>query len=397
MASNPLVYLDIEIDEEKIGRIVIELFRNEAPQSTENFLHLCEGDILKDLTRSGNGKRLSLENNFFHRIIKNFMVQAGDIVFGSDKFIKSSDIGRGGCSIYATDEELQKLDTPLPCYGIFQDENLGEFDVPFLVAMANSGTPNTNSSQFFITTSSAPHLNKKHSIFGRVTEGKSVVRTIENIKVDDDGFPASCVRISACGNWEPEMGVPVYNASNSKVGGDIYEEYPEDDTNFNQDNFQEAFKATDTIKCSGSLLFKEKNYQEAYFKYRKALRYANEFIPEKEMDEENNLKFQGLKVKLFLNLSLTLYRLRRYKESANYAGYVLDAPSITKTDAAKAYYRRATAYIELKRLDDALADFKLCEENNPSDKVVQEKIQYVNNLLQQKKEKTKRSIAKFFA
>ncbi|SCW02673.1 LAFE_0F11804g1_1 [Lachancea fermentati] len=388
------VYLDIRIGDEKIGRIVAELFHDKAPKSASNFYHLCKGDIKID------GNQLSYKNNYFHRIVKNFIVQAGDIIFGSGKFEKSDVIGKGGCSIYSTAEEWSKRDEETygpSCFGNFPDENLGEFDQPFYLAMANLGVPDSNSSQFFITTCASPHLNGKHSIFGRVTHGKSVVHTIENSKVDEDGFPLKPILIEDCGEWQTSMGVPLFNASNSTLGGDIYEEYPDDDQNFDGESFAEAYKAANTIKESGTLFFKKQDYQNALFKYKKSLRYLNEYIPDTEIDEEHNLKFTDLKMKLYLNISLVLFKLQRYDDAITQTDYLLDMEGVQQLSRAKAFYRRGNCHLALKRLESALEDFKKCKENNPDDTVVDKKIQEVEDRLNAIKQKTKKNIAKFFS
>ncbi|CCF58734.1 hypothetical protein KAFR_0F01380 [Kazachstania africana CBS 2517] len=390
MSDSPKAYLDISINDEKIGRIVAELYKDKAPKAVENFLHLCQNDI------KVNDRQLTYKNNYFHRVIKNFMIQAGDILYGSSTFEKDDNIGKGGLSIYTTENELAKEAVELPCYGNFEDENLGEFTEPFMLAMANTGAPNTNSSQFFISTYPAPHLNGKHSIFGKVIHGKSVVRTIEYSKVDTDAFPETCIRIDDCGLWEDSMDIPLYNASNNPIGNDVYEEYPDDDTHFDSENFGEAFNATNIIKESGTLLFKSKDYQNAFFKYKKSLKYVNEFLPELDVDKENNIKFNNLKMKLYLNLSLVLFNLQRIDESINYSTYLLEMDDVPDLDKAKAYYRRGNCHLSKKRLDEALDDYKLCKEHNPNDEVIDQKIEYVEQLIEQKKEKQRKNIAKFF-
>ena len=389
--GNPRVYIDISIKEEKIGRIVCELFQNEAPKTVANFEQLIKGD-----TSIINGTSLHLRGNFFHRVIKTFMIQCGDIVFGSGEFTKSSDIGNGGCSIYATEEELVS-DKKLKCYGNFEDENLGEFTEPFLLAMANTGSSNSNSSQFFITTGAQLHLNSKHSIFGKVIHGKFVVRTIENSRVDSDGFPEFCIKIDDCGMWDDSMDIPLYVASNNPIGGDIYEELPDDDTNFDHDDFGKAFEATNTIKEAGTLLFKTKDFINALMKYKKALKYSNEFIPEFEMDNENNLKFSEMKMKLFLNISLVYFNMKQYNDCITYATYLLELDNVPDMDQAKAYYRRGNSYVAKKRLEDALKDYRSCEEKNPTDKAAGQKIEFVESQIEAQKEKTRKNIAKFFS
>ncbi|GMC32817.1 unnamed protein product [Saccharomyces cerevisiae] len=393
MIQDPLVYLDISIDKKPIGRIVCKLFREKAPKTTENFYKLCAGDVKSPLK---DQQYLSYKGNGFHRVVKNFMIQAGDIVFGTQKDSSSLSVGKGGCSIYADKEEV-KTDDESFCYGNFEDENLGEFVEPFTLGMANLGSPNTNNSQFFITTYAAPHLNGKHSIFGQVVHGKSVVRTIENCRVDSDGVPESDVRISDCGMWEKTMGVPLYNASNDQIGGDVYEEYPDDDTHFGDDDFGKALEAANIIKESGTLLFKKKDYSNAFFKYRKSLNYINEYMPEPDVDKERNIQFINLKMKIYLNLSLVLFNLERYDDAIMYATYLLEMDNVPNRDQAKAYYRRGNSYLKKKRLDEALQDYIFCKEKNPDDEVIEQRIEYVNRLIEENKEKTRKNISKFFS
>lgn len=389
------VYLDIAIDGEKIGRIVCQLLEEKAPKTVKNFYGLCVGESVGQDNRC-----LSLRGNYFHRVIKNFMIQCGDIVHCSGEFSKTDDAGRGGCSIYATKEELEQSPdngSDTSCWGNFPDENLGDFVEPFYLAMANTGTPNTNSSQFFITTYPSPHLNGKHSIFGKVVHGKSVVRTIERCKVDSDGFPESCIRIEDCGKWDESLGVPLYNGSNDLIGGDVFEEYPEDTQGIDSEDFNAAYDAANIIKESGTLLYKKKDFQNSYFKYIKSLRYVNEFIPDLDVDKDNSIKFTVLKRKLYLNLSLVLYNLKRYDDAISYATYLLDMGDVPHLDQAKAFYRRGNSYLMKNDLETARLNFQMCQEMNPSDTAIVQKIEYVDDMLERRKDKTRKSLGKFFS
>mgnify|MGYP001799356260 CR=1 FL=1 len=125
------------------GTIEITLMKDVAPKACENFIQLIQKEYYKGVT--------------FHRVIKDFMIQGGD----------PTGTGRGGESIWGKP---------------FSDECTADvlFDGPGLLAMANAG-PNTNGSQFFITTAETPWLNGKHTIFGKVTSGMEVVRSIEKV------------------------------------------------------------------------------------------------------------------------------------------------------------------------------------------------------------------------
>ncbi len=137
--------------ETSMGTIRIELFSKETPNAVKNFVGLALQGYYNNLT--------------FHRVIKDFMIQTGD----------STGTGEGGRSIYG---------------GEFADEFSYSlrFDDAGIVAMANRG-PGTNRSQFFITTAAAPHLDRKHTIFGKVIDGMDVVYKINRAKTDQMDRP----------------------------------------------------------------------------------------------------------------------------------------------------------------------------------------------------------------
>ncbi|KAI0052825.1 hypothetical protein FA95DRAFT_1509785 [Auriscalpium vulgare] len=164
-ASKPLanVFFDIAIDSKPTGRIVFKLFDETVPKTAQNFRELATG-------QHGFG----YSGSHFHRIIPNFMLQAGD-------FTRHN--GTGGKSIYGEK---------------FSDENFKlRHDKPGLLSMANAG-PNTNGSQFFITTVVTSWLDKKHVVFGEVVEGMDVVKKVEAVGTDS-GRPKTQVTITSSG------------------------------------------------------------------------------------------------------------------------------------------------------------------------------------------------------
>jgi len=149
---------------------LFQLFDNIVPLTAANFRSLAVGDKGK----VGNIP-LHYKGSKFHRVIKNFMIQGGDFTHHS---------GIGGCSIYGR---------------TFKDENFKlKHDRPFLLSMANAG-PNTNGSQFFITTVPCPWLDGRHVVFGEVVKGQEIVTAIENVRTDNRDCPVTPVIIVDCG------------------------------------------------------------------------------------------------------------------------------------------------------------------------------------------------------
>lgn len=162
--SKNLVFIEITIDKKIIGKIIIKLYEDNVPYTCKNFKSLCE-----------NKNNLTYKNSPFHRIIKDFMIQGGDFTNGD---------GTGGVSIYGEK---------------FRDENfIFKHDKPYLLSMANAG-PDTNGSQFFITTVKTPHLDNKHVVFGEVIEGFKIVDYLNNVKIDNNDRPLQHIFISNCG------------------------------------------------------------------------------------------------------------------------------------------------------------------------------------------------------
>merc|ERR1719182_658464 len=171
-AENPVVFFEMKIGVDIAGRIEMELFKGYFPKTAENFRCLCTGE--KGVGKSG--KKLHFAGSAFHRVIPNFMCQGGDFTRGN---------GTGGESIYGekfADE--------------FENGIVGHTE-PFLLSMANAG-PNTNGSQFFLTTARTPHLDGKHVVFGKVTSGQEVVKAIEAVG-SGSGRTSKPVTVQACG------------------------------------------------------------------------------------------------------------------------------------------------------------------------------------------------------
>ena len=154
------------------GQIVCRLFEKDAPKTVQNFVELAEGkrEWTHPVSRHKSKNRL-YDGTIFHRVIPDFMIQGGD----------PAGTGFGG-----------------PGYQ-FEDETKGsphKFDRPGKLAMANAG-PNTNGSQFFLTVAPTTWLTGKHTIFGEVAEGQSVVEKISKVPRDRQDKPLKPVEVKS--------------------------------------------------------------------------------------------------------------------------------------------------------------------------------------------------------
>ncbi|XP_078422909.1 peptidyl-prolyl cis-trans isomerase C [Cetorhinus maximus] len=157
------VFFDIQIGGKDAGRIVIGLFGKVVPLTVENFIILATGE-----------RGYGYKGSTFHRVIKDFLIQGGDITSGD---------GNRGISIYGEN---------------FPDENfkLKHYGIGW-VSMANAG-PDSNNSQFFISLTKPKWLDGKHVVFGKVISGMSVVHMIELQETNNENQPYQhCVIVNS--------------------------------------------------------------------------------------------------------------------------------------------------------------------------------------------------------
>jgi len=238
------------------GDILVELYYDKTPLTVINFVSLAEGTMYL----GGAGK--AIETPFydglkFHRVIKDFMIQ-------------------GGCPL--------GTGTGGPGYN-FADECMAElcFDRPGLLAMANAG-PGTNGSQFFITHVPTPHLNGKHTIFGRVAEGMDVVNsivgddTIERVEIIRVGSAAENFKTGQPAFDEAEQAIDgkkkqAEEAERNNIKEQIKEKWPKAKTTASgmyfvvtQDGEGDKPKSGDSISAhySGRLFANDKKFDSSY-------------------------------------------------------------------------------------------------------------------------------------
>uniref|UniRef100_A0A8C1D4V0 Peptidyl-prolyl cis-trans isomerase n=1 Tax=Cyprinus carpio carpio TaxID=630221 RepID=A0A8C1D4V0_CYPCA len=164
--NNPIVFFDVTVGGQEVGRMKIELFADIVPKTAENFRQFCTGEFKKD------GVPVGYKGCTFHRGGKHcVLVHQGD--------------GTGICSIYR---------------GPFADENFRmKHSGPGLLSMANSG-PGTNGCQFFITCTKCDWLDGKHVVFGRSDKSctDSVLREL-NVPTGPNNKPKLPIVVAQCG------------------------------------------------------------------------------------------------------------------------------------------------------------------------------------------------------
>jgi peptidyl-prolyl cis-trans isomerase A (cyclophilin A) len=169
LPETPGLYAIIETS---MGRIVALLYDDIAPVTVKNFIDLAEG---KKATRDKKGNRIVkpyFDGLTFHRVIKGFMIQTGDV----------KGTGSGDCGIGTIPDEFSKKVS---------------FDNPGTLGMANIGRPNTGACQFFITVGRASYLDGKHTIFGQVLSGQEVAVAISTVPTGPDDRPKTPVIVKS--------------------------------------------------------------------------------------------------------------------------------------------------------------------------------------------------------
>jgi peptidyl-prolyl cis-trans isomerase A (cyclophilin A) len=155
------------------GDIVVNLFADQAPKTVANFMGLASGSQeYRDPQTGATSSEPFYDGVVFHRVIEGFMIQGGDRL----------GTGTGGPGYTFADEFHPDL----------------SFNRPYLLAMANAG-PGTNGSQFFITVTNTPHLNRRHTIFGEVADAQSraVVDEIATVRTGRGDRPVEPVVIES--------------------------------------------------------------------------------------------------------------------------------------------------------------------------------------------------------
>ena len=332
--KGPLCYIDVSLDSQQLERIIFELNLN-TPKTNQYFLGLLSHD-----------NPAGIFNTSFHRVVKNFIIQAGDL---STKYPESKQL--------AEHETL-----------IVENELINEHLRAGILSMAESGST-ISSSQFFITLSSQPQLNSKHAAFGRVIYGMNTVRLIEGLE---------------CVNYKPNLNATIVGGgtlSHLEDGliipkdGDYLCDFASDHYLEIETNELEYLNLAKIIKESGSyylkLALKSRDggqLLQARDKYLKAIRYIDFVDPTPIESESLSLSYKDiyvqLKVQILNNLSMTALEQKDYLQAMAYSQRVLEMQqaiqaanlelNVTLKDLQKAMYRIGLCLFEMGESEKSL-------------------------------------------
>lgn len=368
-------FFDIQIGNESQGRVVFELYNDIVPKTCENFAALCTGE------KSTLERKLAYQGSIFHRVIPRFMIQGGDFTRGD---------GTGGESIYGEK---------------FEDENFQEkHTVPGLLSMANAG-PNTNGSQFFVTTVATPHLDGKHVVFGRVIKGMNVIRAIEHLETGANDRPKVEASIAACGvlNEGEDDGFKI------SEDGDWRPDYTEDIADEKQREPQALIEAAEDIKTIGNEYFKQGNWAEAARKFEKAVRYLNELHPDPleyaELDASLKKRYYATKLSIFLNAAMVNLKAGHNSKASAEASKAIDICSSLKgsefepstLNQGKALFRKGQALAKANNYQEATEYYSRALALCPSDAMIQKELANVSQAVKLQKAKERQAYSKMFA
>lgn len=343
--GNYIVFLDVSIGEEKVGRIIIELFNHIAPKTAENFKALCTGE--KGVGKLG--KPLHFAGSCFHKVIPEFMIQGGDVTHFD---------GTGGESIYGP---------------YFEDENFKlKHKFEGQLSLANAGQSNSNNSQFFITLAPCPHLDDKNVVFGCVRRGFGVAKEVSYVASENDKPLVKCT-ITNSGQLLPHEDWGLVELDGSQ---DSYPAFPEDWKSSPEPIERDEMKQViESIKASGNDFFRRDHLQDAQRKYKKAIRYIKWYNQGEYPSQQKN--FLSTFTTVLLNWAAVTLKTKDYKSTVQLCDQVLSV----EPNNVKALFRRGRAQVAVNNYEIGLLDYERALGILPHDQYLLEEKARVKQLI----------------
>lgn len=232
-------------------------------------------------------------------------------------------------------------------------------------------------------------------MFGKVLNGKSVVRQVENIITEVGDKPSKVITIADCGELTGEAALAA-EIKQPDALGDPYEDFPEDNDTGDL-NAQKVLTIAAACKDYGTTAFKAGNFELALEKYQKGIRYLNE---EPELDgepAETKTSLNTLRYSLNSNSALMATKLEAWDDAIRFATAAMAVSGVAPKDRAKALYRRGVASVHLKDEESALKDLEEAQKLVPEDSAVKTELANVKNKAAARSAKEKAAYKKFFA
>lgn len=239
--------------------------------------------------------------------------------------------------------------------------------------MANFGQPNTNNSQFFITTVECIHLDGTNVVFGQVLKGLPIVSEMENFATDE-GKPTRAIVIAGCGEIKPGESWEYCDNDGSK---DSLPPFPTDWDDFEKEmSVDGELDVLNMIKHSGNHFYRTGDFVKSARKYKKVSRYYN-FFKDREVNAGDKALLDAFQLVNLINLAATELKLEEFDDvrfSCN-AAIKIDANN------SKAYYRRGIANLQLKNYEIALDDLKMAHTLLPGNRAILKEFERAKKLL----------------
>lgn len=254
--------------------------------------------------------------------------------------------------------------------------------------MANCGRPNTNNSQFFITTVECPHLDGTNVVFGKVVKGLSAITEMEGFTTEE-GIPRKDIVIIDCG--ELKEGDPLGTVEFDETS-DRFPIFPLDWEGFHDIHaLNDKLNILKIIKESGNHFYRLGQFTKSAHKYKKCTRYYKHF-KEATNDEMQLSKLNEVQLINLTNQAATELKIESYDE----VKATCDEAIKLEGNNVKAFYRRGIAHIKLKNFDNAVDDLNIALRLEPGNREVLKELEYGKKLLKDYRDVEKVQYQKMF-